>query len=209
VTKVLHSVTHPGTLFVTLSGYRYGTDEGHVYKSYDNGQNWIDISSGLPDVPVNDIVQDNQGRIFVGTDIGVFGSGDGGVTWNSLGSNLPAVIVNDMHIHQGTQELFIATYGRSAYRLALNEIILNSNILPTSSPGRLWPNPANGKANLTLIQRLNNPQVALYNAQGQMMRQFSCPALECVLDLEGFVPGLYFIHYVTPEGGVSEKLIIR
>ena len=209
VTKVLHSVTHPGTLFVTLSGYRYGTDEGHVYKSYDNGQNWIDISSGLPDVPVNDIVQDNQGRIFVGTDIGVFGSGDGGVTWNSLGSNLPAVIVNDMHIHQGTQELFIATYGRSAYRLALNEIILNSNILPTSSPGRLWPNPANGKANLTLIQRLNNPQVALYNAQGQMMRQFSCPATECVLDLEGIVPGLYFIHYVTPEGGVSKKLIIR
>jgi hypothetical protein len=91
----------------------------------------------------------------------------------------------------------------------LNEIILNSNILPTSSPGRLWPNPANGKANLTLIQRLNNPQVALYNAQGQMMRQFSCPALECGLDLEGIVPGLYFIHYVTPEGGVSKKLIIR
>ncbi len=142
VTKVLHSVTHPGTLFVTLSGYRYGTDEGHVYKSYDNGQNWIDISTGLPDVPVNDIVQDNDGRLFVGTDIGVFGSGDGGATWSAVGANLPSVVINDMHIHQGTQELLIATYGRSAYRLALNEIILSTNTYSGIASARLWPNPA-------------------------------------------------------------------
>jgi len=209
VTKVLHSVTHPGTLFVTLSGYRYGTDEGHVYASYDNGQNWIDLSSGLPDVPVNDIVQDDQGRIFVGTDIGVFGSADGGANWSVIGANLPSVVVNDMHIHQGTQELLIATYGRSAYRLALNEILLNSHTKPTSRHGRLWPSPARGRANLTLIQGLNNPQVALHNAQGQVLRQYACPGLECVLDLEGFAPGLYFISYSTEQGDIAQKLIIR
>ena len=209
VTKVLHSVTHPGTLFVTLSGYRYGTDEGHVYASYDNGQNWIDLSSGLPDVPVNDIVQDDQGRIFVGTDIGVFGSADGGANWSVIGANLPSVVVNDMHIHQGTQELLIATYGRSAYRLALNEILLNSHTKPTSRHGRLWPNPARGRANLTLIQGLNNPQVALHNAQGQVLRQYDCLGLECVLDLEGFAPGLYFISYSTEQGDIAQKLIIR
>lgn len=209
VTKVLHSVTHPGTLFVTLSGYRYGTDEGHVYKSYDNGQNWIDISTGLPDVPVNDIVQDNEGRLFVGTDIGVFGSGDGGASWSAIGANLPAVVINDMHIHQGTQELFIATYGRSAYRLALNEIILSNSALPTHSKARLWPNPAHGKVNLEFTEGLNAPEIILFNAQGQMLRQFSCMTQECALDVEGIIPGLYFLYYVTPQGQTSQKLIIR
>jgi hypothetical protein len=209
VTKVLHSVTHPGTLFVTLSGYRYGTSEGHVYKSYDNGQNWIDISTGLPDVPVNDIVQDNDGRLFVGTDIGVFGSGDGGATWSAVGANLPSVVINDMHIHQGTQELFIATYGRSAYRLALNEIILSTNTYSGITSARLWPNPARDQVHLELAERLNDPQINLFNTQGQMLRQYSCFNQDCVLDLSGFTPGLYFINYSTPSGRISEKLIIR
>ena len=209
VTKVLHSVTHPGTLFVTLSGYRYGTNEGHVYKSYDNGQNWIDISTGLPDVPVNDIVQDNDGRIFVASDIGVFGSGDGGASWSVIGTNLPSVVVNDMHIHQGTQELFIATYGRSAHRLALNEIILNTNTVPTSQKTRLWPNPANDKVNLALTQHLNDKRVVLYDAQGQKIREFTCATMDCILTLDGLAPGLFFVTINTHLGRQTQKLIIR
>lgn len=209
VTKVLHSVTHPGTLFVTLSGYRYGTNEGHVYKSYDNGQNWIDISTGLPDVPVNDIVQDNDGRIFVASDIGVFGSGDGGASWSVIGTNLPSVVVNDMHIHQGTQELFIATYGRSAHRLALSEIILNTNTVPTSQKTRLWPNPANDKVNLALTQHLNDKRVVLYDAQGQKIREFTCATMDCVMALDGLAPGLFFVTINTHLGRQTQKLIIR
>ena len=209
VTKVLHSVTHPGTLFVTLSGYRYGTNEGHVYKSYDNGQNWIDISTGLPDVPVNDIVQDNDGRIFVASDIGVFGSGDGGASWSVIGTNLPSVVVNDMHIHQGTQELFIATYGRSAHRLALSEIILNTNTVPTSQKTSLWPNPANEKVNLALTQHLNDQRVVLYDAQGQKIREFTCATMDCVMALDGLAPGLFFVTINTHLGRQTQKLIIR
>ncbi len=209
VTKVLHSVTHPGTLFVTLSGYRYGTNEGHVYKSYDNGQNWIDISTGLPDVPVNDIVQDNNGRIFVASDIGVFGSGDGGASWSVIGTNLPSVVVNDMHIHQGTQELFIATYGRSAHRLALSEIILNTNTVPTSQKTSLWPNPANEKVNLALTQHLNDQRVVLYDAQGQKIREFTCATMDCVMALDGLAPGLFFVTINTHLGRQTQKLIIR
>lgn len=209
VTKVLHSVTHPGTLFVTLSGYRYGTNEGHVYKSYDNGQNWIDISTGLPDVPVNDIVQDNDGRIFVASDIGVFGSGDGGASWSVIGTNLPSVVVNDMHIHQGTQELFIATYGRSAHRLALSEIILNTNTVPTSQKTSLWPNPANEKVNLALTQHLNDQRVVLYDAQGQKIREFTCATMDCILTLDGLAPGLFFVTINTHLGRQTQKLIIR
>jgi hypothetical protein len=209
VTKVLHSVTHPGTLFVTLSGYRYGTNEGHVYKSYDNGQNWIDISTGLPDVPVNDIVQDNNGRIFVASDIGVFGSGDGGASWSVIGTNLPSVVVNDMHIHQGTQELFIATYGRSAHRIALSEIILNTNTVPTNQKTRLWPNPTNDRVNLALTQHLDDQRVVLYDAQGQKIREFTCATMDCVLALDGLAPGLFFVTINTHLGRQTQKLIIR
>jgi photosystem II stability/assembly factor-like uncharacterized protein len=209
VTKVLHSVTHPGTLFVGLSGYRYGGNDGHVYKSYDNGQNWIDISSGLPDVPVNDVVQDQNGRLFVGTDIGVFGSADGGETWSVIGTNLPSVVVNDMHIHQPTQELFIATYGRSSYRIGLNEITLGTPMNDQTSNSVLWPNPARGQAVLKIDEIQGPIQVSLYGVQGTVLRTFVCSDQNCLLDLEGLAPGLYLLNFEQSAQKSSVKLLVQ
>ncbi len=209
VTKVLNSVNHPGTLFVALSGYRYGGNDGHIYKSYDNGQNWIDISAGLPDVPVNDVVQDQDGRLFAGTDVGVFGSGDGGQTWSVIGSNLPSVVVNDMHIHQPTQELFVATYGRSSYSLSLNDITLDAHSNGINQYLALWPNPAKGQVFLNNDYIQGPIQVTLYSLQGQLIRTFFCSDQNCTLNLEGLTSGIYFLHLKQQVQSYSIKLLVQ
>src|SRR3954471_16160375 len=66
----------PRTVYVALSGYlrRWypnGTNSGPVYVSYDAGQHFHNISGNLPRVPGNALVVRN-GRVFVGTDRGVF-----------------------------------------------------------------------------------------------------------------------------------------
>ncbi|HBR55773.1 MAG TPA: hypothetical protein DEA82_16940, partial [Flavobacteriaceae bacterium] len=55
-----------------LSGYRYGEDDGNVYVSNFRGQGWGAIGASLPDIPINDVVKDANGVLYLATDIGVF-----------------------------------------------------------------------------------------------------------------------------------------
>src|SRR5690606_17887189 len=110
----------------TFSGFRYGEDSGHVYKSGDNGNTWTNISSNLPDVPVNSIVKDMYEKLYLATDIGVMFSSNDGLSWEILGENLPSVVVTDLHLHEPSQTLYAATYGRSSYKIDISENVSNT-----------------------------------------------------------------------------------
>jgi len=66
--------------------------------------------------------EDWRGRLFAGTDLGVFVSDDGGASWSAMRQGMPHVVVMDLVRHQGTQTLFAATYGRSLYTYALGQL---------------------------------------------------------------------------------------
>ena len=68
---------------------------GHVFATSDGGQHWSNITSNLPDLPVNSIVADpaDANTIYVGTDVGAFFTTNGGNKWFVLGSGLPKVTV--------------------------------------------------------------------------------------------------------------------
>src|SRR5262249_12057305 len=82
---------------------------------------WTDISSNLPDAPVNDVVIDprDSSTLYAATDVGVFVTSDLGAAWVPLGTGIPeGVVVNDLNFVPGASpELFAATYGRSLYML--------------------------------------------------------------------------------------------
>jgi photosystem II stability/assembly factor-like uncharacterized protein len=59
------------------------------------------------------------GRIYVSGDAGVFASQDGGTTWLDLTLNLPSVMVVDLAYREADKGLFVATYGRSIWRIKL------------------------------------------------------------------------------------------
>jgi hypothetical protein len=64
-----------------------GTEPGEVYKSIDQGQNWIqvtktiDFGSGVSAVEVHPT---NPDYILAGGNLGLFRSTDGGVTWTNI-----------------------------------------------------------------------------------------------------------------------------
>jgi hypothetical protein len=117
------------TIFVTLGGYgrrwvppgMAGEDtslvgEGHVFKSTDAGETFVDISGNLPDVPANwSLVR--EGRLVVATDIGVFISSDAsGGTYSVLGRGLPHAPVFKVRLQPGDESHLLAvTYGRGVY----------------------------------------------------------------------------------------------
>lgn len=208
VTKVLASKEDVNTVYVTFSGYRFGVDEGHVYKSSDNGANWTNISTTLPDIPVNDIEQDSYGNLFVGTDIGVLASNDEGLTWGVLGTNLPSVVVNDLYIHEASEMMFAGTYGRSSYKIDISDDILNSNDKTFASEVKVYPNPASEYVIISMPIIENKATVIIYDGLGRSVKQQEVKN-NAQIDLNGISKGVYYLSISEGKNSVTKKLIIK
>src|SRR5678816_753374 len=137
------------TAYVTFSGYRFGSNIAHIYKTTNFGETWIDISGDLPDIPVNDvIVTPNERNLYIATDVGVFYSLNDGLTWELVGTGLPNVIVTDISYHVGEQFLVAATYGRGMYKIAAQEVTSVAEQSTQHSNIVVYPNPTSDWATI-------------------------------------------------------------
>jgi hypothetical protein len=125
ITRVAFDPFEASIIYTTLSGFRWDEPLSHVFRSTDLGDNWESISSNLPELPVNCIVLDpeQEGRIYIGTDSGIFYTYNSGENWQSFSFNLPTVPVTDLKIHNPTRTLIAGTYGVSAHSILLDQIL--------------------------------------------------------------------------------------
>jgi photosystem II stability/assembly factor-like uncharacterized protein len=123
VTRVAVDPLSDAIAYATFSGFRADSPLPHVFRTTDFGATWTDISTDLPDAPVNVIAIDprQSSTLYVGTDVGVFVSHDTGATWTPLGTGMPdGSVVSDMKLLPGaTPVLLAATFGRSIYSIDL------------------------------------------------------------------------------------------
>lgn len=107
-------------VYITFSGYNNGNK---VFKSTNFGEDWINISENLPNVPINCIAfQDTPGNIdavYIGTDIGVFYRDNNIGEWIYFSNFLPVTIVNDLYINGANNTIAAGTYGRGLWRSPL------------------------------------------------------------------------------------------
>jgi photosystem II stability/assembly factor-like uncharacterized protein len=210
VTKVLASRDELNTVYVTFSGYRYGEDDGHVYKSIDAGLNWLDITANLPDIPVNDIVLDKYDNLYLATDVGVMVTKDQTISWEVLGTNLPSVVVTDMHIHEDSEYLYIGTYGRSAYKLDIFGDILNTAANQAEYEVFLYPNPASEIVNIVLPGNTGKISVTLYDAMGRILKEQNYEEVksEYLFSLDSNAAGAYFVTIDTGNTKITKRLLV-
>ncbi len=143
---------HPGdpnTAYVGFSGFDDSTPAtpGHVFKTSDGGVSWTNVSSNLPDTPVNAVAINPNvpTEIYVGTDVGVFISANGGASWAKMNAGLPNAGVASLAVNATTNVLAAATYGRSVWFAELNSSAPSGpQDEPSASRVTLPPpNPAN------------------------------------------------------------------
>ncbi|PYT05166.1 MAG: glycosyl hydrolase, partial [Acidobacteria bacterium] len=114
-------VTHPqdaNTLYATVANFGHS----HVFRSRDGGTTWEDVDKKqLPDVPHHTalIRTDEPGKLYVGSDAGVFILDVQSGGWSNLTKNLPNAMVIDLVYHLKDGTLSAATYGRSIWRIRL------------------------------------------------------------------------------------------
>ena len=111
-------------VYLSMTGINYDDLHCYLYTSEDDGKNWKNISTGLPDEPVNVILEDpsNENILYAGGLRGVYISVDRGNNWSYLGINMPATAVADMEIQVNTKDLVVATHGRGIYKTNLRPI---------------------------------------------------------------------------------------
>ncbi len=152
ISRIAVDPLNDGIAYVTLSGFRDDDPLSHLFRTINHGSSWTDISSNLPDAPLNDIIVDpvNPSILYVASDVGVFTTGNLGTTWALLGNNLPdGVVVTDIkYLSSPAPTLFAATYGRSCWSFDLSQAT-------TVADG--WPAGLSGETSIALFPNAPNP----------------------------------------------------
>ncbi len=175
ISWVEYDPSNSNNVWATISNFNSapnvnGTGAGHVFKSADGGNTWT-LADGtqipgnvnaIPDIPTHSVVidpNDNQ-RIYVGTDLGVFVSLDGGANWarettgfsNTVVESLSAVNTN------GVTSLFAFTHGRGAFKVTIPTSC--ATVSPTS---QAFFSPGN-TGNVTITKNLSATAPCDWNA---------------------------------------------
>jgi hypothetical protein len=136
ISWVEYDPSNINNVWATISNFNgtpnaQGTSAGHVFKSTDGGNTWA-LADGtqtpgninaIPDIPAHSVVidpNDNQ-RIYVGTDLGVFVSLDGGANWARETTGFSNTVVESMTAvnNNGVTTLFAFTHGRGAFKVTI------------------------------------------------------------------------------------------
>lgn len=170
VTSLSSAADDSATVYVSLSGYRYDSYIPHILKSTDYGQTWTDVSATLPEVPVNKVLVDPQHTdyLYAATDFGMYFSLNGGEQWQLMGDGLPNVPVCDLRLYNPDRQLIAATYGRSMYRIDLDELVGNPELTMQPKPDFIvWPNPVRDHLSVQCKSKETHGSICLYDAQGK------------------------------------------
>jgi uncharacterized repeat protein (TIGR01451 family) len=107
--------------YVGYNGFNKATPTapGHVFKTTNGGASWTNISSNLPDAPVNSLQLDASypDTIYAGTDVGPFVTYNGGASWQPLGSGFPTVQIWQLNLDPRNRNLRAGTHGRGAWEM--------------------------------------------------------------------------------------------
>jgi photosystem II stability/assembly factor-like uncharacterized protein len=174
ITSVVFDPFDSNTIYATVSGFRWDEPSPHVFKSTNLGQDWINISGNLPDIPVNEIEcdPDFQGRHFVATDAGVFMTYNDGQDWAGLSAGMPLSPAVSLQIHAPTRDLVVGTYGNSCFRVNLDDIMVgfegSESFKNLSADLMVVPGlvSAEATARITVAQNVN-ARITLFDSNGR------------------------------------------
>jgi photosystem II stability/assembly factor-like uncharacterized protein len=221
VTRVAVDPGNAAIAYVTFSGYKQDDFLPHVFRTTNFGGMWTDISSNLPEVPINDLIVDpeNTSRLYIATDVGVFTTTDLGGTWDVLGTGLPASVVADLELHDETRTLVAGTHGRSSFTISIEGAVdapVSPSVLASLNFAAPSPNPSRGPVTFSFaLPRESAARLTVHDVAGRVVRTlWNGPAdgdRTVVWDRrddagQALAAGVYFAR-LEAEGAIATKSI--
>jgi len=143
-------------VYITTSG-----GSGKVYKSTDQGDNFIEITGTLPNVTKNIIKHQPfspTNALYLGTSLGVYRYDDLTNDWGLYETNLPNTSVRDLSINTVDYNITAGTHGRGIWRSDLQAEALAPNDIQLVAVENLVSMQINCGAISPQLRVLNNGQ---------------------------------------------------
>lgn len=217
VTRVAVDYDDANIAFVTFSGYRYLDYQPHILMTEDGGDSWVDISSNLPEVPINDVVidPDQTHTLYVATDLGVWQSLSGGDTWEVLGTGLPLTVIPKLVYNKWNRHLVAATFGRSMQTIDLGSPLSNHDPIPIAANKlNVFPNPIQKTTTVQFeLPIAQKGHLALYQMNGQLLKTFEATSFssgqnKIQLTLPDLVAGQYIIRLAMEDAIYTQRVTV-
>ena len=127
------------TAYAAVNTMRLDDMAPHIYRTHDGGKTWTQITTGIPDGAIINVVREDakrKGLLFAGSETQVWVSFDDGDHWSSLRLNMPATSIRDLIVKD--DDIAVGTHGRSFW--ILDDIAALRQITPAteSSPATLF-----------------------------------------------------------------------
>jgi hypothetical protein len=124
VSSIYVDPANPNHAWISYSGYNINTpgQPGHVFEVTRTGgtATWVDLTNNLQDLPVTDLVRDDQtGDLYAATDFAVWKLPSGGSSWSLAAGGMPMVEVAGLTISSSARVLYAATHGLGGWKLNL------------------------------------------------------------------------------------------
>jgi len=198
------SNTNNKHLWMGINGYK--TNE-KVYYSANGGESWNNISTGLPNTPVNCLTiqtDDNKEVIYAGTDIGVYYyiNGESQQWYPYHNNSLPSVIINSLDYNKQDKVLTAGTWGRGVWQISADGSTLSVDI-DTQMPETIitaFPNPVSNKLYLDVNASIGSEAIiSMYDITGKLVysRKFKNYQINeaIAIDMNNFDKGMYILHF--------------
>lgn len=220
VTRIAVDAANPDVAYITFSGLKWYDAQPHIFRTTNAGQSWANISSNLPDVPLNALALDPQltNTIYVGADIGAFVSTNLGQTWEPLGIGLPAIVVSDFVFDKTNGYLVAGTHGRGMYKLKLpwNPVALEDEA-PAQTQLTITnaPNPFGAETQI----HVEAPQsgwlkLEVFDLTGRRIRTLANQQTDAGKQTFRFIPdaqlrnGTYFVRASLGQTALTRKIVL-
>ncbi len=201
---------------ITLGGYG---NSSYVYETFNAlaaVPTWKNITGNLPSIPVYDAlvdVDDNK-RIILGTDLGVWYTEDGGANWIEGNDGMARVPVFEIRGYEWRpwegMTMYLGTHGRGFFRsrtLLTSTKNLKDN---TAIQVSVYPNPTSDKATVSVQSKVKeNAVLRVVNLQGKVVMEQSVSVVvgsnEFSINLGNLPKGYYFasVKGNTTQGTVK------
>jgi hypothetical protein len=192
-----------------------GTYGAGVFKSTDAGANWVQMNNGLFNTTIMGLSAPAT-KLFAATQSGVFATFDAGANWIQFNEGLSNQSLTCMGVSSDKVYVGVEWSGISVRNTA--QIISVHNNTSVSDRSftlhQNYPNPFNPSTNITFsLKKSSDIKLLLYDVSGKLLRVlqegfFRTGEYGIKVNLQEFGTGIYFYSLETPEGKITQKMIL-
>ena len=202
---------------VLLVGLGFGGGNGAIYRSTNDGETWIQSSSGLSSFDTVMEFAVRGSKVFVALDQGgVYYSNDSGQTW--IPSSWPNANPLTRSIAATNQNVFVGGYLSGFWRRPLSDFnntnAVNSATTPNSLSLATFPSPTTTRTTISFtLPESGTATLTLTDAAGREWplvapSWFAAGEHEVTWDASMYPSGVYLCRLIAGEESVAKRIVV-